>query len=312
MSVCDHGAPGMGLARKYQICVDQTPYYHCISRCVRQAFLCGNDRFTERNYDHRKAWLENRMRILSQVFAIDLVAYAIMSNHYHVVLRINASLARNWTSDEVVGRWQVLFSLPEVVREEDVRIWRDRLCSISWYQRCLNEPLARMANREDNCAGRFWEGRFKCQALLDERALITCMAYVDLNPVRAATATTPESSEHTSVRARIAGDDDHLMPFSDDRSANGTTIPCNERTYLELVDWTGRQIRHGKRGRIDGALPPILQRLCPHQDDWLREMKYYGRWYYRAVGSIAAMSRFAEYVGQQWLKGRRETVALAT
>jgi hypothetical protein len=171
--------------------------------------------------------------------------------------------------------------------------------------RCINEPLARRANREDECKGRFWEGRFKCQALLDESALLKCMAYVDLNPIRAGVATTPESSAYTSIKARTNGRESHLAPFFEDahERCGMTPIPIRKKDYLELVDWSGRQLRRDKRGKICTSLPPILERLDIAGDVWVAEMTHYGRWYYRAVGSLETLHSYCEHLGQRWLKG---------
>lgn len=295
----------MTLAREQQISLEHTPYYHCTTRCVRRAFLCGDDHYSGKNFDHRRTWMEQRLVVLSSVFAIDLLAYAIMSNHYHVVVRIDVAKSARWTDEEVLERWGGVFSVPEHVSEEQIRLWRERLSSLSWYMRCLNEPLARKANREDECKGRFWEGRFKCQALLDESALLKCMAYVDLNPIRAAIATTPESSAHTSIKARIGGHESHLAPFFDpgrDRS-DVTAIPMSRNDYLQLVDWSGRHLRRDRRGQIHAGLPPILERLGVAGDDWLAEMSHYGHWYYRAVGELETLHRYCQHLGQHWLKG---------
>lgn len=190
----------MAVPRRQQISLDHTPYYHCTTRCVRRAFLCGRDRHTGKSFAHRKTWMERRLVTLSRVFAIDLLAYAIMSNHYHVVVRVDAQQAAHWSDEEVTERWAEIFAVPESVTAENIAVWRERLSSLSWYMRCLNEPLARKANREDRCKGRYWEGRFSCQALLDEAAVLKCMTYVDLNPIRASVASTPESSEHNFER----------------------------------------------------------------------------------------------------------------
>ena len=294
----------MTVARSQQISLDHTPYYHCTTRCVRRAFLCGVDSHTGKNFDHRKQWMEDRLIELSKVFAIDLLAYAIMSNHYHVVVQINTNAACTWSDAAVVRRWTSIFKKPDTITASHVTLWRGRLCSLSWYMRCLNEPLARIANREDDCSGRFWEGRFKSQALLDEAALLRCMAYVDLNPVRAGNATTPEASQHTSVKARIYGTTNHLLPFVDEASHNSNSVPINKKNYLQLVDWTGRQLRSGKPGRIPNRLAPIMLRLSTDGEYWLSEMKYYGKWYYRAVGSMSTLERYCSHLGQQWLKGQ--------
>ena len=86
-------------ARSQQVSLEDIPYYHCISRCVRRAFLCGEDHVTGKNYEHRKSWVVEKLKELSKVFAIDLCAYAIMSNHYHAILHVDADTAKNWTQD---------------------------------------------------------------------------------------------------------------------------------------------------------------------------------------------------------------------
>ncbi|RBP48494.1 transposase, partial [Arenicella xantha] len=209
----------MTLPRSTLVSLADTPYYHCVARCVRRAYLCGVDRYSGISYEHRRQWLEDKLHETADAFAIKLCAYAVMSNHYHVVLRVQADIADAWSEREVIRRWHSLFSgsvlsqrfmngdaLDPVLYErllEDVETWRARLCDISWYMRIVNEFIAREANKGDDCTGRFWEGRFKSQALLDDRALLSCMAYVDLNPIRAKIAKTPETSNHTSIKARI-------------------------------------------------------------------------------------------------------------
>ena len=204
----------MTKARNSLISLEATPDYHCVSRCVRRAFLCGQDPLSGKSYEHRRGWLEEKLLRLPEMFAIDIAAYAIMSNHYHVVLHINADKAKAWSDIEVVEHWHKIFNgtlhsqkfingetLLNAEREHlqtVIEKWRARLHDISWFMRIINESVAREANAEDNCTGHFWEGRFKSQALLDESALAACMAYVDLNPIRASMAATPETSEHTS------------------------------------------------------------------------------------------------------------------
>ena len=354
----------MTRARKELIAVEDTPFYHCISRCVRRAYLCGEDYQSGQNFDHRKVWLVERIKFLSSVFAIDVCAYAVMSNHYHLVLFINQDAVNSWDQEEVLERWGQLFPTStyklqtllaaadsEIVRktyEEKIEEWRGQLADISWFMRCLNETVARMANKEDGCKGRFWEGRFKSQALLDEKALLSCMAYVDLNPVRAKMAPTPEESDFTSIQERLF---DHAKRVrrpsrqqknlvrkfrqnvvdqcdSDLKQArlkplNGSCfaplsdgIPFTRQDYFELVDWTGRTLREGKRGAIDGRLPPILQRLGIQPKNWVDSVSHFHKYFFDAAGTLSSLERFRERKNRQrseqgghaepvgWIKGK--------
>lgn len=185
----------MATPRRRQISLIDTPYYHCISRCVRRAFLCGEDKVTSQNYEHRRGWVEDKLLRLSQVFAIDVCTYAVINNHRHIVLFVDEQKEKSWSIDEVLTRWHQLLKgtllTQQYIRGEALieplqqmvittaEIYRQRLMDISWFMRLLNESIAREANKENNCTDRFWEGRFKLQALLDEAALAACMAYVD-------------------------------------------------------------------------------------------------------------------------------------
>jgi REP element-mobilizing transposase RayT len=270
---------------------------------VRRAFLGGKDRFTGKDFEHRRQWIEDRLVKLASIFAIEILAYAIMHNHYHVVLRVATEKSARWSDKEVAERWAQLFAVPEGVTEQELCSWRGRLTSISWFMRCLNEPLARRANREDDCTGRFWEGRFKLQALLDDAAVLKCMAYVDLNPVRSGLVRFAEDGRHTSLKARIDGRDAHLVAFSGRTSSVAEQIAIGYHEYLNLVRWSAGCVRSRSRGRAPSGCVHVLARMQLSHDQWVREVSHYGRWYYRAVGSLTSIERYCSHLGQRWLKG---------
>lgn len=312
----------MTVARSRLIDIESTPYYHITCRCVRRAFLCGVDSYSGKDYEHRRSLIEDKLFELTSVFAIDVAAYAIMSNHYHLVLRIDNEQAQSWSTREVLERWTRLFNGSMIAQrflagaalgEAEMEVlaelaeeYRQRLMSISWLMRILNESIARMANQEDNCKGKFFEGRFKSQALLDEAALLSCMAYVDLNPIRAKMATTPEASDYTSAQARIKEDVNKvLLPFiGNERHEQPKGIAFHLTDYLELVDWSGRAIRQNKRGSIPASLPPILERLNLTEDDWLLQTQFFEKRFKRAAGHWYNLSQLANRLGQNWLHGK--------
>jgi REP element-mobilizing transposase RayT len=303
----------------------QTPgFFHCISRCVRRAFLCGKDAYSGRCYEHRKAWVEERLMALTECFAVGLYAYAVMSNHVHVVLHVDPQAVKAWSDEEVAERWVRLFpvrvdeEIDERLCQEKVRRLQDdpermmelrsRLGSLSWFMRCLNEQIARQANREDGCTGRFWEGRFKCQALLDEQAVLSCMTYVDLNPIRAGIVHDLAASEHTSIRQRLqrvetqtASLDVRLRPVAGVLLTPALSLRTVD--YLELVDWSGRIVREGKRGAITAEVPPILIQLGLQERQWHSQMLGIESRYWRAVGTVESLMAKARALGQRWLKG---------
>ncbi len=305
----------MPSARSLQIDLESTPYYHVMARCVRRSYLCGIDELTNRDFSHRKEWIISRLKFLAQIFSIKICAYAIMDNHYHVVLFVDNEATKKLSDNDVIVRWASLF--PKDAKKcahipEKIPLWRERLTSISWFMRCLNEPIARASNDEDDCTGRFWEGRFKSQALLDEGALLSAMAYVDLNPIRAGIAQTPEQSNHTSIFERIQmmgkqlknkknlsniRQPKDLLPFSNlclELKNQEPEINFNLPDYLELVDYTGRVIRDDKIGAIPEHLPPILERLKFNEKGWFEIIKNFQNKFYSAVGCDVHLINFSK------------------
>lgn len=328
----------MAKPRNQQIFPEETPYYHCISRCVRSTYLCGHDKINDQSYEHRRGWVEDRLLFLAQVFSIDVCAFAVMSNHTHIVLHIDQVKAERWDLDEVITRWHKLYKGTELTRRYAERgsvpshmvtelnitakAYKLRLLSISWFMKCLNEPIAIKANKEEGRVGKFWESRFTSQALLDEAALLTCMAYVDLNPIRAKIAELPESSDFTSIKQRINAkekgiDDIKLMPFKAEPTNNlkkksknikiikpshsTENIPFKLKHYIALVDQTGRQIRKEKRGFIDDNTPNILSRLNISSKHWFELTTSLEALFAGPIGSIESIT---DYCVQHGIKRR--------
>ena len=303
----------MTVARNQQICVEETPYYHIVSRCVRRAFLCGEDKLTGKCFEHRRGWLVDRIKQVTSVFAIDVCSYAIMNNHFHIVLKVNST--SEWNATQVLMTWCSLYSLPvlcdrylkgEINTEAELRRikeyvaeYRTRLMSVSWYMKAINEHVARMANEEDKCTGHFWESRFKCQALLDERALLTSMAYVDLNPIRAAMAKDLIGSEFTSIKERIENKDTWLSCFG----KGDNDLPFYLSSYIDLVDETGRCIRGDKRGFISENTAKVIDEIGINPDTWLDELKGFKSIGFSAVGTAAQLKEYSAKTKKKWSLG---------
>jgi REP element-mobilizing transposase RayT len=331
--------------------------FHCVQRAVRRAMLCGRDPLSGKDYEHRREWIRDRLEFQAACFGIDVLSFSVMHNHLHVILRNRPDVVETWSDEEVAARWWKLFpkrrdehgnpAKPEphelrmliATKKQTVEL-RRRLSDLSWFMRCLALPVAVRANREDQCTGRFWEGRFKSQKLSDEAALLACSVYVDLNPVRAAVVATPEDSDFTSVQERIEEAQGKTSAFrsrkgkvgrrriqrlrrpaewlspielkergrpgpcasvATRRASDKGFLPMSLQLYLQLVDWTGRQVRGDKRGAIPAGLRPILDRIGLNEDVFVRWVAGFKKLFKRVVGTPASLWDEAQRTGARCL-----------
>jgi len=249
---------------------------HVVQRCVRRAFLAGVDPVTGKDYGFRREWIRRRMEALSSVLAVDVLSYSIMSNHVHIILRNRPDVVSTWSDEEVALRWLKVFPgrrieehLAEPTENDVAMLLRDRkrlaeircrLSDISWFMRSLSEPIARLANKQDQCTGRFWEGRFRAQRITDEAGLLACAMYVDLNPVRAAMTESPDDSEHTSAYDRIKGQKGAQIDSAAFDLVPIPTEQAGEKLRTTPVD----ELRKERRARRKNPTGRRVQR-----DEWL-------------------------------------------
>lgn len=317
--------------------------YHCFSRCVRGAFLCGYNKESGKSFNHRRQWIEQRLENLANYYFIDVCSYAILDNHFHVILRNRPDLVNDSSKEELAHRWWRLTSkgrntaptekdIEAILKNPDlIGKIRQRLSSISWFMSSLKGNIARRANLEDGCKGHFWEGRFKSVSLLDDAAILCCLVYIALNPIRANLAKTPEASEFTSVKKRIEAftaqkrlkyleenrikspdrhhaariktqSDSWLCPLMNKPNRQGF-LDLDFDSYLEILDWSGRNIVDGKTGAIPDHLSPILARLEVNHQHWLATVRKFPSLFFRCAGTPDHMTEVAKNQGKKWLKG---------
>ena len=315
----------MAIPRRDQIDSETPGYYHLISRCVRRAFLCGEDKETGINYDHRRQWIENRILELAEIFSIEVYAYAVMSNHYHLVVYSDPQAPHQWSDVEVAERWLKAFpgklDNPEFQQQREYRLqaiindkallalYRERLGSLSWLMRRINEPLAKQSNQEDFCKGHFWESRFTSQVLLDESAALACMAYVDLNPIRAGMSQSLEQSDYTSIQTRVNQMTEEALNQAIKAIAGQVrqkTLTMPLKDYMVLVEWTGKAIVYPNKASMSQHIQSVLTQLNLNQNHWLSQIKCYGKNSGRFVGSVKALKAKAEELNLRWIKGIRQ------
>ena len=319
--------------------------FHLWQRCVRRAYLLGNDPLTGKDHTHRREWFIQRLQLLVSCFAIDVCFDAILSNHFHLILRTNPRLVKRMGDWEVARRWLRVFPGKRVLDENWIEptdkqiealiadkakmaVVRKQLSNVSRFMAALSEYIARRANAEDDCDGRFFSGRFSCREITHDAGLLVTGLYVDLNLLRAGEAQTPETSIYTSawfrIQSRIApaknspfqADDSWLAPLTLQADHLGD-VPCTSGKrasdkgllsmtldeYLQLADWSGRQLRANKRGAIPANLAPILKRLGIEGEELLNTLEDFPRLFRRLVGTAEQIIERAQEVGRRWMHG---------
>lgn len=220
-------------ARKESINPSVIQVVHVWNRCIRGMQLCGTDPVTGVDHEHRRGWSRDRLEHLARIFSIEIITFAIMHNHTHLVLRSRPDIARKWSPETVARRW--LMSTPKrdrtgkiiepsakqiqeiVDKPELVEKLRLQLSDVSWWMRSYAQHIASRANREDNQRGHFWEDRFKAHVLVDRASILRCMLYVDLNPIRANIAGSIEQSDYTGAKDRLDDLRIHVATETDNR-----------------------------------------------------------------------------------------------
>lgn len=293
----------MTMPRSQMIDPSRSVTVHSWSKCVRDAFLLDSFDGTQ----HRRQWIKDFLIFLNSVFAIDMVSFSLMVNHMHLVLQTHPERVAKWSDLTVAERWAKLhpasimkwgqalrppgdvatLTLDQATRlvgadKERIAKLLPQLSCLSKYHQVMKQYIARRANLEDGYTGHLWNQRFQCRIILDEPSLLATMIYVDLNPIHAAVADTPENSDYTSIQDRITvrqwetGNNDSneavrglmrndepcvWLASIERQSDSDGVLSMTTDEYIQSVDEMGRRIRPDKRGSISAALPPILQRL---------------------------------------------------
>ena len=341
---------------------DEIACVHVMNRTVRRCFLMGEDPLSGKNFDHRKGWMQRRLELHAACFGIDLLGEAILSNHFHLVLRSRPDVVATWKDKEIARRWLMLCPLrkhpdgsPMKPTRSEIRSItgnperlqdiRRRLSDISWWMRLLCQHIGQRANRETGESGKFWESRFRSVRLLDESALLACVAYVDLNPIRAELAATIEESDFTSAKKRLEtlllrtadaeqGDGHRLVRSSNSPDRSLAPLHIDERSdkldprpnrdgtrcsdkgflnltpadYLQLLDWTARQVAVGKRGKTPRDAPPLLQRVGLAGSSWLQLVSNFGRLFHNVAGRPAEIAQTRSRISQRQFRVRSKVI----
>ncbi|MDA0658796.1 MAG: hypothetical protein O3C60_08110 [Planctomycetota bacterium] len=335
--------------------------YHCMTRCVRQLFLLESDEKADRENAGRWDFCEFRLAYLAGLFAIDVLDFALLSNHIHTLLRNRPDVVSAWSDREVARRWFKLHpsEVPSkeknhVLTEQDIdqaaadkelmAHARRELSSLSHFQKCLLEPIAKEFNRRDKKKGHFVAERFRCRRIDCDGGLLLCSVYIALNPFRAGLGDTLQEHPYSSYSRRFRGEANWLSPlFLDERAiaydqvaemtegeegvqrlvAQANVLPsprCSEKgtlplrwsEYQEITDWTAEHIgtrrRLGQREQevtVPERIEDLLQSLGIDPKYWLDTIDRYAEMFHNFVAMPSQMETIARRLKRKYVKGTR-------
>lgn len=312
--------------------------YHCYNRCARQLYLM--------DCDSKRDWLWRLLITMASIFGIDILKYALLGNHMHLILRNRPDLVAKWSDEEVLRRAMRLFAdrferwavnpgepLPAELLEDQALIqeMRERLSSISWLMKIVQERFAKFCNQLDGMTGVFWDGRYRSKKLESDSAVLSCALYVDLNILRTGKVDRPENSKYSSIYDRILGlqerrlngqgakYDGFLVPLNvygdyeeEDlaaeglRASNDGILELPLEKYIEMVDAVGRLLRDDKQGAIPDHLSPIFERLGIRPEFVCELIECFDKFACRVIGTLEGIRARAEKLGVKYLKGVRQ------
>ena len=318
----------MTRARSELIRSDKPGTYHLITRCVRRELLLETG--------ERRVWLSRGLAAWLPHMGIELLAYALMGNHVHLVVRLRPDIVADWDSRTVTRHALAVLPVRSGPGMEPLQVtnalvdsyadnseWileqRVRLSSPSWLLRLVKQEISRRANAEDGCTGHFWEKRFTSVALLDAAAVLACMVYVDLNPRRAGLVRDPALATFASIRHRNArahgngrmdGDSPDadlgrcLVAMSrcsphDSGNAAPTAWKVTEQSYLALVRETAQLMGRGGRAAVASTLEEVRSHGIT-ASAWTEAMGRAGAMSGSVVGGPEARRTWCEASGQRW------------
>jgi REP element-mobilizing transposase RayT len=259
---------------------DENCFAHLYNRCIDGAYLCGNDPRTGKDYSYRRKWIADRLEQLASIYLINILAHNVLDNHLHLVVLTLPDEVEKLSDRDIAIRWLSLHpgreldeficadptesQISELLADtEQLGKVRARLSSPSSFMKDLCEPISKRANKEDGRSGHFWEGRFKGKRLLDMLAILVCVAYVDLNQLRAGMAKTLGESNYSSIQARVLASQNQMAPSL----ALSKVSISNEEAAMRIRKVPRVEIRR----RIEAARV-IAQRRMVLKDAWLAKL----------------------------------------